>query len=156
MSDHCSCHCIATLSVSELNSFSNSTPNLTPILQKLYHGISIELEDGTVVGSSTAAALWAVLQVIPCRMLQAFPPMVFPPLLLSGLKDWAIVIAFPPLQILITVLVTGICLLVSIPLACALFPQIGELHVSELDASAMALIDATYPHVNYVYYQKGL
>ena len=136
---------------------SANTVNVPMMRQtELQQGISIELEDGTEVGPSTAAAKWAVLQVIPCRLLQAVPPMIFPPLLLSGIKDWALVATHPVLQVPITVLTTGVCLLISIPLACALFPQIGEMHVSELDVSAKALIAARYPNVNYVYYQKGL
>lgn len=123
---------------------------------ELRNGITVELEDGTAVGPSTAAAASAVLQVIPCRLLQAVPPMVFPPIVMASIKDWPILQAYPLLYILLMVLCTGSCLIVSIPLACALFPQIGEIAVDDLEPEKRAMMKSDFPEENFVYYQKGL
>lgn len=76
---------------------------LTPFLQEVKNGITIETEDGTAVGSSTNAAKAALIQVIPSRVGMAAPAMFIPAVIMSKLEKNARFIKHPWLKAPVTV-----------------------------------------------------
>jgi len=124
--------------------------------QEIKKGISISTEDGTDVGLSGNAAVEAIKQVVPSRILMAVPGMFLPPLLMSRLEKSAAYIKNPWLKAPTTILLTGACLTFSTPLCCALFPQKAAIQVSQLEPSLQQDLRAKYPGVNTFYYNKGL
>lgn len=149
--------------------------------QEVKNGITIELEDGTPVANSKAAAVAALTQVIPSRVGMAAPAMFIPPFLMSVLEKTKTFVKNPWLKAPATILLTGTCLTFSTPLCCALFPQTSSIQLKDLEPElqkvfsrinsniplSLALIDATaylisqtipqkYPGKTTFYYNKGL
>lgn len=128
--------------------------------QELVKGIEVYASDklqesSASVGRSKEAAREALYQVIPSRILMASPAMVLPPLLMSVLErnPTSLLRRVPVLAAPVTIAATGLCLAVSTPLCCALFPQTSSLSVDRLEPSITSGLDNKL-HV--VWYNKGL
>jgi hypothetical protein len=76
--------------------------------QELKNGISVETEDGQVLGSSSKAAKSAIEQVVPSRILMAAPGMIIPPIIMNKLEKTPTFIKNPWLKAPVTVLSYGI------------------------------------------------
>jgi tricarboxylate carrier len=124
--------------------------------REVNEGIGISLEDGTEVGSSTAAAKEALMQVIPSRVAMAVPALFFPPLIMAKLERTSSFIRNPWLKAPATLLLTGICLTFSTPLCCALFPQKAAISVSNVEEGLRERLMQQHPNVSQFYYNKGL
>lgn len=132
--------------------------------RELLNGIDVETEDGQIVGKSKAAATQAVAQVVPSRILMAFPGMVIPPVIMNRLEQGKLLTKHPILKAPMTVLMTGLCLSLSTPLCCALFPQKSSLPVSSLEPELQQKMKglrrfAQHEEVSsrtHVFYNKGL
>lgn len=132
--------------------------------RELLGGIQVETADGEVVGQSKKAAVQAVAQVVPSRILMAVPGMVIPSLVMNRLEKGNLLRKYPALAAPITVLMTGFCLSFSTPLCCALFPQKSSLPVDALEPALQETLrqrrfvqhsrDAA--PVTHVFYNKGL
>jgi tricarboxylate carrier len=124
--------------------------------QEIKNGISIESEDGTVVGQSTQAAKDAILQVVPSRILMAVPGMTIPPIIMARLEKTTTFIKNPWLKAPTAVLMTGIALAFSTPLACALFPQNASIGLNDLEPALQTTVKSRFPGQSKFYYNKGL
>jgi hypothetical protein len=56
----------------------------------------------------------------------------------------------------ITTLVTGVMLVFSTPLCCAIFPQQAQLRLEELEPELQAKVKDLIPASRTVFYNKGL
>jgi sideroflexin-1/3 len=125
-------------------------------LQEINDGISIETADGADAGRSSSAAVEAIKQVVPSRILMAVPGMFLPPVIMSYLEKTSAYIKNPWLKAPTTVLITGACLTFSTPLCCALFPQKAVIELAQLEKPLQEKIVKTYPGQTKFYYNKGL
>lgn len=124
--------------------------------QEIKHGITISLEDGTEVGKSGNAAKAAIGQVIPSRIAMAIPGMFIPPAVMMFAEKTKMYIKNPWLKAPSTVLLTGLCLTFSTPIACALFPQTAAIKIDALEKNLQTELSAKYPGRSTFYYNKGL
>lgn len=124
--------------------------------QELKHGINVMDERGKVLGQSKTAAVTAVSQVVPSRILMAAPAMFFPPLIMAKLEKAAFMVKNPWLKAPITVGLVGLCLTVSTPLCCALFPQQASITVDKLEPELQSKARQHFPNSQRFFYNKGL
>lgn len=124
--------------------------------EELKKGITIESADGTPLGSSQQAAIQAVSQVVPSRILMASPAMFIPPLIMAKLDKTAFLTKNPRLRAPVTILMTGVCLTVSTPLCCALFPQMASISVDQIEPELKQVAATKFPGEKTFYYNKGL
>uniref|UniRef100_K3XAG8 Sidoreflexin n=1 Tax=Globisporangium ultimum (strain ATCC 200006 / CBS 805.95 / DAOM BR144) TaxID=431595 RepID=K3XAG8_GLOUD len=131
--------------------------------RELIGGINVETPDGKLVGQSKAAAVQAVAQVVPSRILMAVPGMVIPSLVMNKLQNGNLLRKYPALAAPITVALTGFCLSFSTPLCCALFPQKSALAVEKLEPELQQKLRTFAQHnpetaapISHVFYNKGL
>lgn len=128
--------------------------------RELIGGIDVETADGEKIGKSKQAAVQAVAQVVPSRVLMAAPAMFIPPVVMNQLEKGSLLRKFPLLTAPITVLLTGFCLSFSTPLCCALFPQKSSLSVDALEPELQQVLKqrtfAQHEQPTHVYYNKGL
>ena len=124
--------------------------------QEIDNGISISLEDGTEVGKSGNAAKAAIGQVIPSRIGMAIPGMFFPPAVMMFAEKTRLYIKNPWLKAPSTVLLTGLALTFSTPVACAIFPQQAKIGLQDLEPDLQAKLKARYPRHTSFFYNKGL
>lgn len=123
---------------------------------ELKNGITVSTKDGKEIGESKAAAVGAVAQVIPSRILMALPSMGFTPVVMAAIDKRGLLSAAPFLTMPVTVLVTGFTLCFSTPLACAIFPQQASISVSQLEPELQAKVKELCPTEKELYYNKGL
>jgi tricarboxylate carrier len=128
--------------------------------RELVEGIDVETADGNKIGKSKNAAVSAVSQVVPSRILMAVPGMFIPPVVMNRLEKSPTFKKNPWLNAPTTVLLTGLCLSFSTPLCCALFPQKSSLSVDSLEPHLQENLRHRYakaPQIPaHVYYNKGL
>lgn len=129
--------------------------------RELVEGINIMDSTGETVGSSKEAAKWAILQVIPSRVAMAAPAMFIPPVIMNKLEPSALFRKSPWLTAPVTVALTGLCLVFSTPLACALFPQASSIKFEDLEAELKTQLTARYTKLgrsapSEFFYNKGL
>lgn len=128
--------------------------------RELIGGIDVETADGEKIGKSKQAAVQAVAQVVPSRVLMAAPAMFIPPVVMNQLEKGSLLRKHPLLTAPITVLLTGFCLSFSTPLCCALFPQKSSLAVDALEPELQQVLKqrtfAQHAQPTHVYYNKGL
>ncbi|RAW41726.1 Sideroflexin-1 [Phytophthora cactorum] len=127
--------------------------------RELLGGIEVETDDGEKVGKSKRAAVEAVAQVVPSRILMAVPGMFFPPVIMNKLEQRPLFRNNKVVNALTMVGLTGVCLSFSTPLCCALFPQRSSMAVSALEPELQETIrQRTFKKdpVTHVFYNKGL
>lgn len=124
--------------------------------QEIKNGITVESKDGQFLGLSGAAAVAAILQVIPSRIGISIPGMVFPPLIMSKAEKTQTFIKNPWLKAPTTVLLTGLFLAVSTPLCCAVFPQQAAINFKDLEPKLQETAKVKFPGQTNFYYNKGL
>eukprot|EP00285_Hemiselmis_virescens_P008847 CAMPEP_0173391456 /NCGR_PEP_ID=MMETSP1356-20130122/18394_1 /TAXON_ID=77927 ORGANISM="Hemiselmis virescens, Strain PCC157" /NCGR_SAMPLE_ID=MMETSP1356 /ASSEMBLY_ACC=CAM_ASM_000847 /LENGTH=323 /DNA_ID=CAMNT_0014349089 /DNA_START=32 /DNA_END=1003 /DNA_ORIENTATION=- len=124
---------------------------------ELKEGITVSTEDGKEIGKSKNAALSAVLQVIPSRILMALPSMGLTPLVMAALDARGIIARMPWINLPATLAVTGISLVVSTPACCAIFPQTAAISLSSLEPELKEKVEKLVrPAPSHLYYNKGL
>ncbi|XP_074815566.1 sideroflexin-3 isoform X1 [Natator depressus] len=124
--------------------------------RELKFGIPITDEDGNRLGESRAAAQQAIAQVVVSRIGMAAPAMAIPPVIMNALEKRAFLKRYPWLNAPLQVGLVGFCLVFATPLCCALFPQKSSMRVSRLEPEVQALIREKNPHMEIVYFNKGL
>lgn len=132
--------------------------------RELMNGIDVETASGETIGKSKVAAVQAVAQVVPSRILMAAPAMFIPPVIMSKLEQRPFLRKNPAMNGPTMVLLTGLCLSFSTPLCCALFPQRSSLAVSSLEPELQAVVrqrtfvqhSSSPDAVTNVFYNKGL
>mmetsp|Transcript_28661 Transcript_28661/g.58616 ORF Transcript_28661/g.58616 Transcript_28661/m.58616 type:complete len:327 (+) Transcript_28661:63-1043(+) len=123
---------------------------------EMKEGINVHTKEGQIIGQSKEAAVAAVCQVIPSRILMACPSMGLTPVVMNFLDARGVLAAFPWLNIPATLTVTGLALAFSTPLCCAIFPQEAAMDVSRLDPELQAKVKELCPTAKTLYYNKGL
>lgn len=124
---------------------------------ELTQGITVVDEDGKDLGKSTAAAKSAIPQVVASRIMMAMPSSIVPNLLFSAFERRA-----PALSknLLVTAPLmcglVGLNLVVSTPLACAVFPQTASLPVEKAEKRFQGLTRANGAPVKSIFFNKGL
>lgn len=124
--------------------------------QEIKHGINVMDEKGNVLGQSKAAAVTAVSQVVPSRVLMAAPAMFFPPLIMAKLEKTAFMLKNPWVKVPATLGLVGLCLTISTPLCCALFPQQASIAVDKLEPDLQSKAKQQFPKSDRFFYNKGL
>lgn len=126
---------------------------------ELLNGIEVETDDGEKIGKSKRAAVEAVAQVVPSRILMAMPGMFIPPVIMTKLEQRPLFRNNKVVNALTMIGLTGVCLSFSTPLCCALFPQRSSTAVSSLETELQETIRQRTFHkdpVTHVFYNKGL
>mmetsp|Transcript_29188 Transcript_29188/g.66154 ORF Transcript_29188/g.66154 Transcript_29188/m.66154 type:complete len:323 (-) Transcript_29188:87-1055(-) len=123
---------------------------------ELKEGIMVADAEGKELGKSKNAAVAAVGQVIPSRVLMAVPSMGLTPVVMAFLEKRGLLSRFPFLTAPVTILVTGFALTFSTPLCCAIFPQQAEIKLESLEPELQAKVKELMPSVKSFYYNKGL
>ncbi|KAE8895193.1 Sideroflexin-1 [Phytophthora fragariae] len=132
--------------------------------RELLGGIEVETADGQKVGKSKRAAVEAVAQVVPSRVLMAAPAMFIPPVIMNKLEQRPTFRNNKIVNALTMVGLTGVCLSFSTPLCCALFPQRSTMAVSSLEPELQEAVrqrtfkqhSANADPITHVFYNKGL
>ncbi|CAH0480283.1 unnamed protein product [Peronospora belbahrii] len=132
--------------------------------RELLGGIEVETADGEKIGKSKRAAVEAVAQVVPSRILMAAPGMFFPPLIMNKLEKRPLFRNNKVVNALTMVGLTGGCLVFSTPLCCALFPQRSSIAVSLLEPELQQTFhqrtfkqySTSADPITHVFYNKGL
>ncbi|KFW02481.1 Sideroflexin-1, partial [Eurypyga helias] len=132
--------------------------------RELKLGIPVTDENGNRLGESTAAAQKAIFQVVVSpdrdrehRELISFPSApAIPPVIMNALEKRAFLKRYPYLNAPLQVGLVGLCLVFATPLCCALFPQKSSMPVSRLESEVQARIREKDPHLETVYFNKGL
>jgi len=124
--------------------------------QEIKDGITIQTKDGEDAGLSSKAAVKAISQVVPSRIGMAVPGMVIPPIIMNRLEKTPTFVKNPWLKAPLTVLMTGVCLSLSTPFCCALFPQKASIEFSELEPHLQDSVRQRFPGEKTFYFNKGL
>jgi tricarboxylate carrier len=124
--------------------------------QEIKKGISVFTESGEELGKSSQAAVMAVSQVVPSRILMASPGMIIPPLVMNKLEQTAFLVRNPWLKAPLTVLMTGFCLVFSTPLCCALVPQEASIPLAQLEPDLQQKAGSLFSKEQTFYFNKGL
>lgn len=128
---------------------------------ELLNGVSVYDEDKQRVGESRYAAVKGISQVTFSRILIAAPGMLLLPVLMQRLEKTAWLQKYRVVNAPLQVLLSGVTLLVMVPVGCALFNQKCPLPTSRLhtiDRVDLTQLEQTYgkklPET--VYFNKGL
>lgn len=128
--------------------------------RELIEGIQVQTESGEVIGNSKVAAKEAVAQVLPSRIAMAIPGMVIPPMIISKLEQNpnSILRRMPKLNAPLLLALTGVCLIFSTPLCCALFPQKSAISFEKLEPEIKEKLEKKFKTniPKELYYNKGL
>ncbi|KAL3072132.1 hypothetical protein niasHS_016307 [Heterodera schachtii] len=124
-------------------------------------GVQVVDANGVPLGQSRKLAWIAVPQVVFCRIAMVTPGMVCTPILINRLDQKQWFRARPWLSPLIQAAVCGFLLTFTIPLGCALFPQLSPMKVAQLEPELQEQIRQKFvaknvPVPELVYYNKGL
>eukprot|EP00094_Tigriopus_californicus_P009303 TCALIF_08969-PA protein Name:"Similar to SFXN2 Sideroflexin-2 (Homo sapiens)" AED:0.07 eAED:0.07 QI:8/0.66/0.57/1/0.83/0.71/7/214/1069 len=129
---------------------------------ELLQGVDLRDEDELKVCSSKFAAQKGITQVVISRNILMAPGMVLVPVIMQRLekRPWFARMTFlhAPFQ----VLGVGTCLLLMVPIGCAVYPQNCAISVAELeqnDSDAFQELKKNYgarPLPQYLYFNKGL
>lgn len=121
-------------------------------------GIPMLDVDGNSVGEvSQIAAAKGVYSTVFSRAVLNVPVLFLPPFLLSNIPLCKRVIAKnPAMATPITMFLLLTCFGIGLPAAVAIFPQIAEIKVEDLEEKFQHLKDADGTKISVLYYNKGL
>ncbi|KAJ3370885.1 Sideroflexin-1 [Kappamyces sp. JEL0680] len=124
--------------------------------KELVEGIKVQDEDGRVLGTSKTAGGHAISQVAISRIVTAAPALFVPGLIMSQLERTRLLRSRPWLGIPFNLLTVSGSLLVALPFAIALFPQMASLDVSRVEPEFAGLKRANGLPVQRVFFNRGL
>ncbi|KAL3870308.1 hypothetical protein ACJMK2_038384 [Sinanodonta woodiana] len=128
---------------------------------EIVNGVPVYDKSGKKITESRYAAVKGISQVILSRILMCSPGMILLPVLMEKLEKTAWLqrnrVINPPLQILLS----GVTLIVMVPVGCAVFNQNCSIPTSRLhsmDGKHLKDLEADYgkPLPDRVYFNKGL
>lgn len=128
---------------------------------ELKNGITVEDENGNVVGKSRLAAGYGITQVVLSRIVMAAPGMLILPVIMEKLerRDWfrRLSVLHAPFQ----TMMVGCFLIIMVPTACGLFPQRASIQTSvirKLEPESYQKIKENTKGVipERIYFNKGL
>ncbi|KAJ8262382.1 hypothetical protein GJAV_G00165810 [Gymnothorax javanicus] len=118
---------------------------------ELAEGIDVLDANGNVVGSSKIAAKHALMETALTRVVLPMPIMVFPPMIMAFLEKLPLLQTHRKLVLPVHSLVCLVTFGLALPVAIALFPQISQIEVSQLEPEIAIATDCKV-----VTYNKGL
>ena len=119
-------------------------------------GISVTDADGNVVGKSALAGSKAITQVAISRVATAFPAVFLPGIIMTQLERTVFMKNNPRMAIPINLMTISFSLLGALPCAIALYPQVAEVPVAELEAKFHGLRDKNGVLISTLYFNRGL
>lgn len=125
---------------------------------ELKEGIDVSTAEGEVIGKSRVAAKSALAQVVPSRIGMATPAMIIPPIIMNALhkNQKSFVRRMPWCAAPVTVLLTGLVLVISTPVCCSIFPQKSSIAFKTLDPQLQEKLRSQGRTPEFLYYNKGL
>lgn len=120
-------------------------------MHELDEGIEVLDKEGEVVGTSKVAAKKALQEMAVTRACLPMPLLTLPPLIMSALEKTTMLKKNPRLNVPANILVCSVCFFFALPATIAIFPQLSEVQVNELESSIREKVKDKY-----VYYNKGL
>ncbi|XP_064382476.1 sideroflexin-5-like isoform X2 [Halichondria panicea] len=100
---------------------------------ELTEGIEVVDDKGNVVGTSKIAAKKAVTQTAITRFVLPAPILVIPPIIMTAIEKTDFIRKFPKMHLPIQAMVCTVCFGLALPASIALFPQIIEIDVTNLE-----------------------
>lgn len=125
-------------------------------MNELKEGIIVKAPDGTELGSSRIAAQQAIQETALTRVVLPMPILILPPIIMSWAERTSLLRKLPILRLPVQATVCTAAFGFALPLAISLFPQFGELPVSNLEPEFQQKRDKSGQFVTIVTYNKGL
>ncbi|KAI9333457.1 Tricarboxylate/iron carrier [Obelidium mucronatum] len=124
--------------------------------KEITEGISVFNDKGETVGKSQSAGWSAISQVAVSRVATAFPAVFLPSVIMSQLEKTKFLKANPRLHAPLNLLTICGSLMAALPCAIALFPQIAEVSVDNLEPQFRQLRGADGERIKTLYFNRGL
>ncbi|KAJ3237087.1 hypothetical protein HDU81_009967 [Chytriomyces hyalinus] len=124
--------------------------------KELTDGIAVSNADGEVVGKSQSAGYTAISQVAVSRVATSFPAVFLPGLIMGQLERTKFLKSNPKLHMPLNLLTICGSLLAALPCAIALFPQIAEVDVNQLEPRFRNLTANNGDRIKTLYFNRGL
>jgi sideroflexin-5 len=120
-------------------------------MHEIDEGIDVVDKSGQVVGTSKLAAKKALQEMAVTRAALPIPLLTIPPVIMTMLEKTPLLKKYPRSNILFNLIVCSITFFYALPATIAIFPQMSEVNVKDLEPEIQKA--AKEPHV---YYNKGL
>ncbi|XP_065919637.1 sideroflexin-2-like [Dysidea avara] len=125
--------------------------------RELIDGIVVTDKDGNVLGKSRIAAAKGISQVLLSRICLYGPVMLVVPILMEVLEKRPFFKRGQFFLVCTQVLLSGTFMMITVPVACSLFPQQCSLRFNQLESLLQQEIRKKYNQQIYrVYFNKGL
>ncbi|XP_018950138.1 sideroflexin-5-like isoform X2 [Cyprinus carpio] len=118
---------------------------------ELSEGISVLDDKGNVVGTSNIAARHALMETSLTRVVLPMPVLLLPSLIMATLERLPLLQKHPRLGLPVHSMVCVCAFGLALPVAISLFPQVSQIHVSELEPEIAAATECKI-----LTYNKGL
>lgn len=118
---------------------------------ELNEGIDVVDKEGGVVGTSKLAAKKALTEMAITRAILPVPLLTIPPIVMTFLEKTALLRKNPKLNMPFNIIVCSISFFFALPATIAIFPQMSEVQVKELEPEIQQKAKESV-----VYYNKGL
>ena len=119
-------------------------------------GIQVQDAHGNILGSSQLAGSQAIQQVAISRIVTSAPALFIPGLIMAQLESTKLLKAYPRLSMPLNLLTVTGSLLVALPCAIALFPQIAQVDAKTLEPRFWGLKDSLGNPIDKIYFNRGL
>ncbi|XP_062507062.1 sideroflexin-2-like [Corticium candelabrum] len=125
--------------------------------QELKSGVTVSDEEGNPLGQSKKAAMKGIAQVCISRISMAASAMIPIPVIMRLLERTSSFKLRTRQSWLLQTLLSGIILVVAVPMGCSLFPQTCSMALDDLEADLQDSIRRQYgSRITRVYFNKGL
>eukprot|EP00164_Ancoracysta_twista_P013632 GFYU01021845.1.p1 GENE.GFYU01021845.1~~GFYU01021845.1.p1 ORF type:complete len:333 (-),score=79.35 GFYU01021845.1:263-1261(-) len=125
-------------------------------MKEMSEGVDVRDKDGNVLGTSEIAGKKAVLQTAFSRAIVPMPVLLLPPLIMQPILNSKLLKANKRLAMPFEVLTLSVCLFAFLPCGLALFPQVAEVPVTDLEQKFHDRRNKDGEHIKTVYFNKGL
>ncbi|TPX74983.1 hypothetical protein CcCBS67573_g03756 [Chytriomyces confervae] len=123
--------------------------------KELTDGIAVSNADGEVVGKSQSAGYTAISQVAISRVATSFPAVFLPGLIMGQLERTKFLKSNPRLHMPLNLLTICGSLMAALPCAIALFPQIAEVDVNQLEPRFRNLTANNGDRIKTLYFNRA-
>lgn len=120
-------------------------------LHELDEGIDVLNKDGETLGTSKLAAKVALKDMAITRAVLPVPLLIIPSMVMSLVEKTSMLKKNPRLHMPINIVVCAVSFFFSLPATLAIFPQMSEIHVKDLETEIQRQCSEKT-----LYYNKGL
>uniref|UniRef100_A0A0N5AFR4 Sidoreflexin n=1 Tax=Syphacia muris TaxID=451379 RepID=A0A0N5AFR4_9BILA len=124
--------------------------------QEIIEGIDLMDEDGKKVAQSKKTAYQAIGKVVLSRIFMASPTFVCIPVFMNWCVKTRWYKARPWVSAPLQAAIAGVVLLLSTPLCCAIYPQLSQVNVDDLEPEVRKKVQQLKNPPQVLYYNKGL